>query len=442
MVAGVKALQSKSVKAQVAKKSTNRPIDALRPIKREHEPNFEGQPATKKQKAASEKGPASLLGGIQGITIAEGKASKMTVAYSLGGDAVPSPAELVSLGIMAPSSSGTPSKGSKKKKTSDGDGKAKADDKHQPKSSKKVTISVPEDDVKPSGSKADLDAEEEEGKEEGTLGDEAHPKDDGGQGGEEDNAPVEDELDSEEFQAALEDARYSLYCKDTENAQKVRNLLLGVAPESRTTRSMIAESDRFRHMSANEASEKKLQADDVSGHWQPLLEKEKALTTSHPDEVVPPPEGHKPLYLTKDFIKLVKTSSGCWKTGTSRPRFLIMAHKARSIDQLCVKEFGFTRFHVGSSVKKNTMLVPVSKAKKGKRQFAFCPYCGIRYLNDDTVLSHLRSHLSFEYICGGCYAKTFKSTKTLVDHFHTCGAISEARIGRSSRRSTRTQDGK
>ena len=87
-----------------------------------------------------------------------------------------------------------------------------------------------------------------------------------------------DELDSEEFRAALDDHRYTLYCKDTENAQKVRNLLLGVDPESRMTRSMIAESDRFKHISAGEASDKKLPVDDVSGHWQPLLEKEKALT--------------------------------------------------------------------------------------------------------------------------------------------------------------------
>ena len=434
-----KALKSKSVKAQVAKKSTNlqRPAGAPQSVKRDHEPDFEGQPVSKKQKASSEKGFLPLSAGIQGITITEGRDSKATMVCSLGSEGGATSAELTSLGIVAPSSSGTPSKVSQKKKTSDGDEKAKADDEVQPKSSKKVTITAPGDDAKPSGSKANLDAEPEEQEGEGGPGEEVRAEDDGGQGEDEVG-----ELDSEEFRAALDDYRYALYCKDTENAQKVRNLLLGVTPESRTTRSMIAESDRFVHISAGEASDRKLPVDDVSEHWQPLLEKEKAFTKCHPDEVTPPPEGVETLYLTKDFLKMNKTSSGCWKTGVTRPRFLIMAHKTRTIDQLRVKEFGFTRFHVGSSVKRNTMLVPISKTKKGKRQFAFCPYCGIRYLNDDTVLSHLRSHLSFEYICGGCYSKTFKSTKTLSDHFRTCGAINEAKKKPASRRSTRGQDSK
>ena len=283
-----KALKSKSVKAQVAKKSTNlqRLAGAPQSVKRDHEPDFEGQPVSKKQKASSEKGFLPLSASIQGITITEGSDSKATVAYLLGAEGGATSAELTSLGIVAPSSSGTPSKVSQKKKTSDGDEKAKADDEVQPKSSKKVTITAPGDDAKPSDSKANLDAEQEEQEEEGGSGEEVRAEDDGGQGEDEVG-----ELDSEEFQAALDNYRYALYCKDTENAQKVRNLLLGVAPESRTTRSMIAESDRFVHISAGEASDRKLPVDDMSGHWQPLLEKEKAFNKCHPDEVTPPPRG-------------------------------------------------------------------------------------------------------------------------------------------------------
>ena len=431
-----KALKSKSVKAQVAKKSAKlqRPTGTPQSVKRDHEPDFEERSVSKKQKVSSEKGLLPLSAGIQGITITKGKDSKATVVCSLGSAGGATSEELDSLGIVEPSSGVTPAKASQKKKTSDGDKEVKAEDEVPPKSSKKVTIIAPEDDAKPSGSKADLEDEPEEEGGEGGPGEEAPAED------EEDDADEAEWMNSEEFRASLDDHRYALYCRDTENAQKVRNLLLGVDPESRTTRSMIAESDRFHHMSAGEASDKKLPVDDVSEHWQPLLEKGKAFTKCHPDEVVPPPEGVETLYLTKDFIKLNKTSSGCWKAGVTRPRFLIMAHKTRTIDQLRIKEFGFTRFHFASSVKRNTLLVPVSKTKKGKRQFAFCPYCGIRYLNDDTVLSHLRSHLSFEYICGGCYSKTFKSTKTLSDHFRTCGAINETKKKLSSRRSTRGQD--
>ena len=434
-----KALQSKNVKAQAAKKSatSQRPADTSQSIKRDHEPDFEEQPASKKQKASSEKGHLPFSAGIQGITITKGKDSKATVVCSLGSAGGATSEELDSLGIVEPSSSGTPAKASQKKKTSDGDKEVKAEDEVPPKSSKKVTIFAPGDGAKPSGSQADLDDEPEGGEEEGGEGgpgEEAFAED------EEDEVDEGEWMNSEEFRASLDDHRYALYCRDTENAQKVRNLLLGVAPESRTTRSMIAESDRFQHLSAGEASDKKLPVDDVSELWLPLLEKEKAFTKCHPDEVVPPPEKAETLYLTKDFIKLNKTSSGCWRAGVTRPRFLIMAHKTRTIDQLRVKEFGFTRFHVASSVKRNTLLVPVSKTKKGKRQLAFCPYCGIRYSNDDTVLSHLRSHLSFEYICGGCYSKTFKSTKTLSDHFRICGAINEAKKKTASRRSARSQD--
>ena len=202
------------------------------------------------------------------------------MAYSLGGEGGATPAELASLGILVPSSSGTPAKGPKSKKTSGTDEKAKADDKPQPKPPKKVSLSVPEDD---------LDPAQVEGGEEEAPGENVQPEDDREQGRDKDNASTGDELDSVEFQAALEDVRYSLYCKDTENTQKVRNLLLGVSRESRMTRSMIAVSARFNHMSAMEASENKLQVDDESSHWQPLLEEEKAFAKLHPDD--------EPLYL-------------------------------------------------------------------------------------------------------------------------------------------------
>ena len=53
------------------------------------------------------------------------------------------------------------------------------------------------------------------------------------------------------------------------------------------------------------------------------------------------------------------------------------------------------------------------------RQLAFCPYCRVINENSDTALSHLRKHLDLQFICGGCYSKSFLNGPALNKHMRT-----------------------
>ena len=53
------------------------------------------------------------------------------------------------------------------------------------------------------------------------------------------------------------------------------------------------------------------------------------------------------------------------------------------------------------------------------RQLAFCSYCKVINKNSDTALSHVRKHLDLQFICGGCYSKSFLSGPALNKHMRT-----------------------
>ena len=53
------------------------------------------------------------------------------------------------------------------------------------------------------------------------------------------------------------------------------------------------------------------------------------------------------------------------------------------------------------------------------RQLAFCPYCGVINENSDTALSHMRKHLDLQFVCGGCYSKSFLNGPSLHKHMRT-----------------------
>ena len=62
------------------------------------------------------------------------------------------------------------------------------------------------------------------------------------------------------------------------------------------------------------------------------------------------------------------------------------------------------------------------------RQLAFCPYCRVINKNSDTALSHMRKHLDLQFICGGCYSKSFLNGPALNKHMRTqCPSVTAIR---------------
>ena len=95
------------------------------------------------------------------------------------------------------------------------------------------------------------------------------------------------------------------------------------------------------------------------------------------------------------------------------------------------KEFLLCNFH------HHQCLVRQSFNLEGRcRQLAFCPYCGVINENSNMALSHVRKHLDLQFICGGCYSKSFLNGPALNKHMRTqCPFVMAIRdCSKSSRR--------
>ena len=61
---------------------------------------------------------------------------------------------------------------------------------------------------------------------------------------------------------------------------------------------------------------------------------------------------------------------------------------------------------------------------KLRKQFAFCPYCGIRSENQVSAYSHVRWHLNIEFLCEACAKFHTRAYSMTNKHLTECGAIS------------------
>ena len=86
------------------------------------------------------------------------------------------------------------------------------------------------------------------------------------------------------------------------------------------------------------------------------------------------------------------------------------------------KEFLLSNFH------QHRCLVRQSFNIEGKRrQLAFCLYCGVINENSDTALSHVRKHLDLQFVCGGCFSRSFHNGLALNRHMKACASVATIR---------------
>ena len=86
------------------------------------------------------------------------------------------------------------------------------------------------------------------------------------------------------------------------------------------------------------------------------------------------------------------------------------------------KEFLLCNFH------RHRCLVRKSFNLEGRRrQLAFCPYCGVINENSNTTLSHVRKHLNLQFVCGGCFSRSFLNGPALNKHMRTCALVTAIR---------------
>ena len=229
---------------------------------------------------------------------------------------------------------------------------------------------------------------------------------------------TQEERELKASERAMDGALYKAFTDDTELAQQVRNMMLGMDSHARLSRRDIKGDSHFDYIRA-ESVPKGSPVKDVSEYWEKLFSTKQLFATCLPSEVEVA-DDWETIYRTNDLIDLVPTAAGAWKSHDKKPRFVIVAHPSRTADQLKKKDFGITNFHEPASVKK----ISINFGGKGNRkQTAFCPYCGIHYENNDTALSHLCQHLNLEFLCGGCLTSRHHASGTLGQHQSHCGAI-------------------
>ena len=218
--------------------------------------------------------------------------------------------------------------------------------------------------------------------------------------------------------------RYEVFTSDYDWVQSIRGSLLGLEAGTSPSRRDINNSSRFIPQMA--VSESDL-PEVITEHWLPILRREGLLVECPPDQFTASVDWI-PLYTHEGLQKYLPAALSAFPS-PSVPSLIAVAPP-----EFCVgtdKEFLLCNFH------HHQCLMRQSFHLKGRcRQLTFCPYCGVINENSNMALSHVRKHLDLQFVCGGCYSRSFLNGLALNRHMRTqCPSVSAIRdCSRSSRR--------
>ena len=218
--------------------------------------------------------------------------------------------------------------------------------------------------------------------------------------------------------------RYEIFTSDYDWVQSVRGSLLGLEAGTSPSRRDIDNSSHFVPRAA--ASESEL-PEVITEHWLPILRRKGLLVECPPDQFTTPAHWI-PLYTCKGLQKYLPAALSAF---LNQGALSLIAITPPEFHVGTDKEFLLSNFHC------HQCLMRQSFNLKGRhRQLAFCPCCGVINENSNTALSHVRKHLDLQFVCGGCYSKSFLNGPALNKHMRTqCPSVSAIRdCSRSSRR--------
>ena len=205
--------------------------------------------------------------------------------------------------------------------------------------------------------------------------------------------------------------RYEVFASDYEWVQSVRGSLLGLEADDSPSRREIKNSSRFQLQTAVSEMEP---PEVIAEHWLPILRREGLLVECPPDQFTTVGDWI-PLYTCEGLQKYLPAALSAF------PSQGIPSLVAIVPPEFCVgtnKEFLLCNFHC------HGCLVRQSFNLKGRhRQLAFCPYCGVIKENSNTVLSHVRKHLNLQFVCGGCFSRSFLNGPALNKHMKACTSV-------------------
>ena len=165
----------------------------------------------------------------------------------------------------------------------------------------------------------------------------------------------------------------------------------------------------------------------ITKHWLPILRREGLLMECPPNQFTTPVDWI-PLYTCEGLQKYLPVVLSSF-TSQGAPSLTAVVPP-----EFCVgtdKEFLLSNFHCHECFVRQSFSLT-----RRCRQLAFCPYCGVINENSNMALSHMRKHLDLQFICEGCYSKSFLNGPALNKHMRTqCPCVMAIRdCSRSFRR--------
>ena len=201
--------------------------------------------------------------------------------------------------------------------------------------------------------------------------------------------------------------RYEIFTSDYNWVQSIRGSLLGLEAGTMPSRRDINNSSRFVPRAA--ASESDL-PEVITKHWLPILRREGLLVECPPDQFTAP-ANWVPLYTCEGLQKYLPVALSSYPsqgtlslTAIAPPEFHVGTDK----------ELLLLNFH-----HHQCLMRQLFNLDGRHRHLTFCPYCEVINKNSDTALSHVRKHLDLQFVCAGCYSKSFLNGPALNKHMRT-----------------------
>ena len=209
--------------------------------------------------------------------------------------------------------------------------------------------------------------------------------------------------------------RYEVFTSDYNWVQSIRGSLLGLEAGASPSQRDIDNFSRF--VPRTVTSETEL-PEVITEHWLPILKREGLLMECPPDQFTAPVDWI-PLYTRESLQKYLPAALSAFpNSGVPSLVAIVPPEFHVGTD----KEFLLCNFH------RHPCLMRQSFNLKGRcRQLTFCPYCGVINKNSNTALSHIRKHLNLQFVCGGCFSRSFLNGPALNKHMKVCALVTAIR---------------
>ena len=218
---------------------------------------------------------------------------------------------------------------------------------------------------------------------------------------------------------------WKLYMEDSKEAQLVRGRILGLPAGQIPDRAQMNNYKIFAMRTPKEGPNfketleegGKVPAHNVSGHWLNYLQEQETLGDCASEDFQPPTDFPK-IYTAEGLKEYIPDAVKNWGNKPIPSLTVLVPHNT-------IKIFSD---HFLSALHSKAALQRVSIGSgDNQKQFACCPYCGVRSENQGSSHSHARWHLNYELLCKSCLAYHNFSIGAMMKHLDECKKVIELR---------------